>query len=86
MLTPSTGPQLWTVVETFTASTSTDRHVMVNATTGEIAFGVGEYGAIPVAGSTFAVGTDYQTTRGEDGNVPVGTITKVLSAPRWAWP
>jgi hypothetical protein len=77
VLTPSTGPQLWTVVETFTASTSTDRHVMVNATTGEIAFGVGEYGAIPVAGSTFAVGTDYQTTRGEEGNVPVGTITRV---------
>ncbi len=75
VLTPSTGPQLWTVVETFTASTPTDHHVMVNASTGEIAFGVGEYGAIPVAGSTFAVGTDYQTTRGEDGNVPVGTIT-----------
>lgn len=80
VLTPSAGPQLWTVVETFTASTSTDRHVMVNATTGEIAFGVGEYGAIPVAGSTFAVGSDYQTTRGQDGNVPVGTITTVLAS------
>ncbi len=81
VLTPSTGPQLWTVVETFTASTPTDHHVMVNATTGELAFGVGEYGAIPVAGSTFQVGTDYQTTRGEDGNVPVGTITRVATPP-----
>ncbi len=81
VLTPSTGVQLWTVVETFTASTPTDHHVMVNATTGEIAFGVGEYGAIPVAGSTFAAGTEYQTTRGEGGNVPVGTITITVSAP-----
>lgn len=81
VLTPSTGPQLWTVVETFTASTPTDHHVMVNATTGEIAFGVGEYGAIPVAGSKFEVGTDYQITKGEDGNVPVGTITKVSAPP-----
>jgi hypothetical protein len=80
-LTPGNGPQLWTVVETFAASAPTDHHVMVNATTGEIAFGIGEYGAIPVAGSTFAAGADYQTTVGERGNVPVGTISTVLGQP-----
>jgi hypothetical protein len=78
VLTPGAGTQLWTVVETFTASTSTDRHVMIDASTGEIAFGIGEYGAIPVVGSTFEVGSDYQTTRGADGNVAIDTITTIL--------
>ena len=76
VLTPNSGAQLWKVVETFAASTSADQHVMVNATTGEVFFGIGEYGAIPVSGSTFAVGSAYQATVGAAGNVPVGAITQ----------
>jgi Baseplate J-like protein len=76
VLTPNSGAQLWRVVDTFAASTSADQHVMVDATTGEVCFGIGEYGAIPVSGSTFAVGTAYQATVGAAGNVPVGAITQ----------
>lgn len=79
VVAPSTGTQLWTVVETFAASTPADRHVMIDASTGEIVFGIGEYGAVPVAGSTFEVGSDYQTTRGAGGNVPIDTITIIIA-------
>ncbi|GAA2014156.1 hypothetical protein GCM10009839_06300 [Catenulispora yoronensis] len=76
VLTPNAGSQTWAVVETFAASSPTDQHVMVNASTGEVWFGIGEYGAIPVAGSRFAVGSAYQATVGADGNVPVGALTQ----------
>jgi hypothetical protein len=80
VLTPNSGPQTWRVVDTFAASTSADQHVMVNGTTGEVCFGIGEYGAIPVSGSTFAVGSDYKATSGAAGNVPVGSITQCDAA------
>ncbi|WP_143179812.1 baseplate J/gp47 family protein [Streptomyces yunnanensis] len=90
-VTPAGGTvQEWTVVDTFAASGPADRHVMINASSGEIRFGSGEFGAIPETDASLAVGVSdsalpdgtsgYLASVGQAGNVAAGTITTLISS------
>lgn len=76
------GWQDWEVVSHFTASRPDDRHLTLNATTGEIAFGpavreadgsLRQYGMVPPKGSVVRV-RRYRTGGGRTGNVTRGAI------------
>ena len=77
------GPDRWTEVPDLLASGPTDNHFVLNRTSGEILFGDGVNGNIPVA---FAgdpggniVATQYRFGGGRRGNVPSGTITTLVT-------
>ena len=63
----------------FLASGEDEPHYLLNATTGEIRFGDGNRGRIPVAGSEI-VATEYRYGGGDAGNVKVGEISTLLTA------
>jgi predicted phage baseplate assembly protein len=82
------GWQEWTRVEHFAQSSPSDRHFVLDAHGGEIAFGplvrlpdgtIRQYGAVPDPGATVQV-RNYVTGGGPAGNVPVGAITSLRSS------
>ncbi|HZG02342.1 MAG TPA: putative baseplate assembly protein [Streptomyces sp.] len=77
------GWQEWTRVESFGASGPGDRHVRLDPTTGEVAFGpavrepdgsLRHHGAVPPRGARIRV-RRYRTGGGRGGNVARGTLT-----------
>jgi predicted phage baseplate assembly protein len=79
-----TGPEIWTRVDDFFASSPTDHHYVLDRTTGEIRFGDGRNGSIPVANAANAesniIAREYRFGGGKRGNVPAGAIKTLLTA------
>lgn len=69
------GLKPWEEVENFYNSDPEDRHYVLNRTTGEVTFGDGERGRIPVAGINNIVARLYRHGGGARGNVGPGAIT-----------
>jgi predicted phage baseplate assembly protein len=78
------GPEIWTRVDDFFGSGPTDLHYMLNRTTGEIRFGDGLNGNIPVANPANAEGNiiarEYRFGGGKQGNVPAGAIKTLTTS------
>jgi len=76
------GPELWTEVTDFFGSSPSDLHYVLDRTSGEIRFGDGLNGAIPVANAANPdaniVAREYRFGGGKKGNVPAKAI-KTLS-------
>ncbi|WP_086930823.1 putative baseplate assembly protein [Agarilytica rhodophyticola] len=70
--------EYWTRVEDFLASEPDDAHFVLNASAGEIEFGNGVRGRIPVAGSEI-IAERYRHGGGDSSNVAADTITLALS-------
>ncbi len=74
----------WTEVPDFFGSGANDPHYALNRTTGEIRFGDGFRGAIPVANvanpSANVVAAEYRYGGGTQGNVPPGTLRALRNA------
>lgn len=70
----------WEEVEDFFNSEADGRHYVLNRTTGEVRFGDGERGAIPVAGINNIVVRTYSYGGGARGNVGAGTITDLQTS------
>jgi predicted phage baseplate assembly protein len=82
------GWQEWSVVEHFGRSGPTDRHVVLDATTGEVSFPpavraadgtLRTYGAVPPKGAQLRV-PRYRTGGGRSGNVARGAISVLRSS------
>ncbi|MGA4846123.1 putative baseplate assembly protein [Streptomyces sp. G5(2025)] len=82
------GWQEWQVVDHFAASGPDDRHVTLDAATGEIAFGpavrepdgsLRQFGAVPAKGAALRA-TRYRTGGGRAGNVARGAIQVLRSS------
>ncbi|AZM61581.1 MULTISPECIES: putative baseplate assembly protein [unclassified Streptomyces] len=78
----------WTVVTDFAASAPDDRHIVLDATTGEISFGpsvrepdgsLRQYGAVPPKGAVIRA-SRYRTGGGRAGNVARGAIQVMRSS------
>jgi predicted phage baseplate assembly protein len=69
----------WDEVEDFFNSSAEDRHYILNRATGEVTFGNGERGAIPVAGVNNIIARYYRYGGGARGNVGPTTITEIIS-------
>ena len=78
------GYEAWTEVDDFFASGPNDLHYTLNRTTGEIRFGDGFNGAIPIAAvnnpGSNVVATQYRYGGGTKGNVPGGTLNALRNA------
>lgn len=78
------GPEAWSEVEDFLASGPRDQHYVLNRTTGEVRFGDGRRGAIPIANVTNpganVVARRYQYGGGAHGNVPAGALRALRNA------
>lgn len=74
--------QPWTQVTDFFASTADDTHFVLNRTTGEVRFGNGEHGRIPVGNldnpDGNIVARIYRYGGGKKGNLVGGTLTNLL--------
>src|SRR5262249_50777196 len=55
-----------------------DRHYMIDRSRGRLIFGNGRHGRIPPAGADNIHARRYRSGGGVDGNVPTGTITRLL--------
>ena len=66
--------ETWVLVEDFLGSGKDDPHYTLNADSGEIRFGNGTHGRIPVAGATI-VASEYRFGGGTAGNVGAGQVT-----------
>jgi predicted phage baseplate assembly protein len=77
------GFQVWEQVNDFAASGPDDPHFTLNRTTGEIAFGDGIHGRIPVANPANPNGNIvarlYRSGGGKSGNVGANTLTNLLT-------
>ncbi|MCG3156692.1 MAG: hypothetical protein DKINENOH_03316 [bacterium] len=71
---------LWTEVENFFDSQSTDRHYTLDRATGELRFGDGRNGQIPPAGLNNLRAFSYQAGGGAVGNVEAGEIQSLTTA------
>src|SRR5690606_38631386 len=78
----------WAEVEDFAGSGPDDRHVVIDATAGEIVFGPAvrepdgsfrRYGAVPPKGATVRI-RSYRTGGGQRGNVARDAITVLKSS------
>lgn len=73
----------WQVVEDFYASAADDTHYVLNRTTGQITFGDGVHGRIPVAnvGNAGAnvVAREYRIGGGIQGNVAAASLSSLLT-------
>jgi hypothetical protein len=69
----------WQEVDDFFNSESDDPHYVLNRTTGEVHFGNGTAGRIPVAGLNNIVARFYRYGGGAGGNTGAGTITDLRS-------
>jgi predicted phage baseplate assembly protein len=65
----------WEEVEDFYNSGPDDRHYVLNRTIGEIRFGNGEQGRIPIAGINNIIARYYRYGGGARSNVGAGTLT-----------
>jgi predicted phage baseplate assembly protein len=77
------GPQLWREVADLFGAGPSDNEYMLNRTTGEIRFGDGVNGNVPVAyvgdpGGNI-VAREYRTGGGRRGNVPAGAISTLVT-------
>lgn len=74
----------WEPVPDFFGSGSQDRHYVLNRTTGEVRFGDGVNGRIPVANldnpGGNVVAREYRAGGGQRGNVPAGALSALLTA------
>lgn len=70
----------WEEVEDFYSSGPDDRHYTLNRTTGEITFGDGRTGRVPLAGINNIVARFYRYGGGSAGNVGYETITDLQSS------
>lgn len=70
----------WHEVNDFTLSTAQDRHFVVDRQKGEIQFGDGKHGLIPVAGFNNVQLSRYQTGGGSLGNKSTGSITQLRNS------
>lgn len=71
---------LWTEVDNFFDSQSTDRHYTLDRATGELRFGDGRNGQIPPAGLNNLRAFSYQAGGGAVGNVEAGEIQSLTTA------
>ena len=78
------GPEVWQPVTDFLASSPRDPHYVLNRTTGEVRFGDGRHGAIPIANvhnpGANVVARRYRYGGGTKGNVPAGALRALRSA------
>lgn len=78
------GFQLWAPVDDFFGSSFSDRHYVLNRATGEVRFGDGLNGAIPVGNvdnpEGNVVAREYRTGGGTRGNVPAGKLKTLLTS------
>lgn len=78
------GFERWSEVEDFFGSGPADLHYTLNRTTGEVRFGDGFHGAIPIANVTNpganVVAAVYSYGGGTHGNVPGGTLRALRNA------
>ena len=75
---PNLQAEPWQQVEDFFASGPDDPHYVLNPIKGEIRFGDGLHGRIPVAGSTI-IAQQYRYGGGGAGNLPAGAINSPVS-------
>jgi len=77
------GFEEWTQVADFFGSDQQDRHYVLNATTGEVRFGDGTRGAIPVANvenpTANILARSYRFGGGKQGNVAAKTINTLVT-------
>jgi predicted phage baseplate assembly protein len=75
--------QPWTEVDDFFGSNPDDRHFVLNRTTGEIRFGDGVNGHIPVANpdnpDANVVAREYRAGGGKCGNLPAGAVKTLIT-------
>jgi predicted phage baseplate assembly protein len=78
------GPEIWTGVDDFFGSGPADLHYMLNRTTGEIRFGDGRNGNIPIANPENPEGNivarEYRFGGGKQGNVAAGAIKTLTTS------
>lgn len=78
------GIETWTEVGDFYASSATDLHYVLNRTTGEVRFGDGLHGAIPIANAANpganVIAAEYRYGGGASGNVGPGVLHMLRSA------
>ena len=78
------GFQTWTEVGDFFGSGADDRHYVLNRTTGEIRFGDGTHGRIPVGNvqnpAANIVAREYRFGGSKKGNVAVNSLTTPLTS------
>jgi len=78
------GPELWSQVTDFFGSSPTDHHYVLDRTSGEIRFGDGRNGAIPVANAANPEGNivarQYRFGGGKKGNVPAKAIKTLTTS------
>ena len=74
----------WTSVEDFFGAKATDQIYVLDRTTGEIRFGDGTNGAIPVANvnkpNNNVVARTYRYGGGKQGNLPASTLTTMVTS------
>jgi Baseplate J-like protein len=75
------GSHPWEEVADFFDSDASDRHYKLNRTTGDVTFGDGRQGQIPLAGLNNIVVRYYRYGGGAKGNVGINTITSLQNAP-----
>lgn len=78
------GFQTWTRVDDFFGSSPTDQHYVLDRTSGEVRFGNGFQGAIPVGNVNNPDGNivarEYRFGGGKGGNVPAGLVQTLLTS------
>jgi predicted phage baseplate assembly protein len=76
--------EVWQEVSDFFASGPNDPHYVLNRTTGEVRFGDGEHGRIPVANAlnpnANIVAREYRYGGGKAGNAGAGAITDIQTS------
>ncbi|MEH2316518.1 putative baseplate assembly protein [Nostoc sp.] len=73
------GSRPWEEVEDFFNSDASDRHYLLNRPTGDVSFGDGRQGQIPLAGLNNIAVRYYRYGGGAKGNVGMDTITSLQS-------
>ncbi|MBW4518166.1 MAG: putative baseplate assembly protein [Scytolyngbya sp. HA4215-MV1] len=73
------GAKPWEEVADFFNSDASDRHYLLNRTTGDVTFGDGRQGQIPLAGLNNIAVRYYRYGGGAKGNVGINTITNLQS-------
>jgi predicted phage baseplate assembly protein len=78
------GSEIWTRVEDFFGSSPADHHYVLDRTTGEIRFGDGRNGSIPVANAanpeSNIVARQYRFGGGKRGNMAAGAIKTLTTS------
>ncbi|MCH8988032.1 MAG: putative baseplate assembly protein [Chloroflexi bacterium] len=74
------GPKPWELTSDFHASGPQDEHFILNRSSGEIIFGDGLHGRIPLAGQANVVARSYRYGGGRTGNVGQETVTDMVTS------